>query len=317
MKIITIVVSVFNEQDGIIHFSNELFKTLSQINGYKFEVLWINDGSTDKSHHLLNTKIINHSSQEIVNKYIRFSKNFGHESAMLAGIDNSSGEALICIDSDMQHPPSLLRKMIEIYEEGYEIVLPKRISNPDENFIKNITNNIFYKTINYLSEQIKLEEGVSDFFLISNDVIKLFKNEYRFSTRWIRGVLQSIGFSVIKVEYEASSRIYGNSKYNFKKLLSLSLDAIFSFSFKPMHVAKYISLVFILFSVSLGLYSMFEYFQGLKPPSGYTTLILFISLSFSFLFFILSIISFYLEKLIMETYKTPLYIIKSSDDSAK
>lgn len=317
MKIITIVVSVFNEQEGIIHFSNDLFKTLSQIHNYKFEVLWVNDGSTDKSHLIIQREIISQFHGNIINKYIRFSKNFGHESAMLAGIDNSSGEVLICIDSDMQHPPSLIRKMLEIYEEGYEIVLPKRISNPDQSLIKNFVNYIFYKIINSLSEQIKLEEGVSDFFLISKDVIELFKHEYRFSARWIRGVIQSIGFSVTKVEYRAESRKYGNSKYDYRKLMSLSLDAIFSFSFKPMHVAKYISLIFIFLSISLGVYSFFEYFSGHNPPSGYTTIILFISLSFSLLFFILAIICFYIEKLIRETYKYPLYIIKSNSDENK
>lgn len=311
MEIISIVLSVYNEELGILEFSEKLFQSILKVQGYQFELIWVNDGSSDKSGEIIKEKILSIKSLNWKSKYIEFSKNFGHEAAMLAGIDHSNGSAVICMDTDMQHPPELIHELIHFYELGYSIVLPKRKHNPDTLVINRLSTNLFYRIINFLSPKVRFEQGISDFYLLKKEVISILKTEYRFSTRWIRGVIQDIGFKTIKFEYFAEGRKFGKSKYSLNKLFKLSFDAIFSFSFRPLHLAKYTSIIFLLSSILLAIYSLKNYLIGSKPPSGYTTIIIFISLAFTILFFILATISFYLEKLIAEIFKKPLYIIKN------
>jgi len=312
MTEITIILSVYNEEEGILNFYNNLYVELIKLTQYHFNLIWINDGSTDNSQLIITKQILTNKNKNIQQNLIEFSKNFGHEAAMLCGIDNSNSEATIFMDTDLQHPPKLIAKLLTEYKNGYQIVLPKRTTNRGQGILKNHLSKLFYILLNRLSDNIVFEHGTSDFFLLSKPLISIFKKEYRFDTRFLRGFIQNAGFKKKIINYNAHERVYGESKYSIKKLLILSFDALFSFSFKPLRITRIIAVIYILFSFILGSYSLLKYIQDNNIPSGYTTIIIFLSISFSLIFFFISIASFYFEKTIDELRKKPSYIIKKN-----
>jgi len=306
---ISIVISVFNEEEGIYSFGNNLMQALREMHDTNFELIWVNDGSTDKSHQLIQKIIDNYKSNNLSHFSIEFSRNFGHESAMIAGIDNATGDAIICMDADGQHPAIEIPKMISSFLDGNDYVLMKRTKRNDNGIVKRVLSSMFYKMINALSE-IKFQQNSSDYFLISKNIASILKTSYREKNRFLRGFIQSLGFYSTSISFIAPEREYGTSHYSYKNLFRLALSAIFTFSFKPLRISIYFSILFILVTIIIAFYSLFQYIYGNNPPSGYTTIILFMSFSFASLFFVLSILLLYLEKMIEETQQRPLYIIK-------
>lgn len=310
---ISIVVSLYNEEEGLSFFWQSLMKVLKSEVQYHFELIWVNDGSTDTTQILIDQIREQNTFDHIEHVAIEFSKNFGHESAMIAGIDNATGDAIICIDSDGQHPPEELPKMIQAFKNGNDIVLMQRSHREDHSFLKKQFSKLFYKGINFLST-IKFEENSTDFFLISNQVGEVLKFNFRDQTRFIRGFVQSVGFSKTTLSFKAPTRKHGKSSYSYWRLLKLAFDAIFSFSNKPLRISIALSVLFIIVTILLGGYSLYMYWNSDMAPSGYTTIILFLSTSFSTLFIALSILALYFEKLIKEVRKRPIYIVKRKKD---
>jgi len=308
--LISVVLSVYNEEHNLTEFWDKLRNVLTELARLNFELLWVDDGSTDKSTFILKNKIFKDRPKNVKHKLIVFTKNFGHEAAMQAGINYSTGDAIICMDTDMQNPPQLLTDMINRYSQGFEIVLMVKKENLGQRGFKKSASRIFYSILNSLSEEITFTKGASDFFLISKHVKLILEQEINYSIKFLRGIIQSLGFETAIIYYSAPKRYAGESKYSLKKLLELSLDAIFSFSYKPLRLSRLIALFYIFFSIVLSGYSVYQYFLGDKPPSGYTTIILFLSFSFAGLFIIISILSFYFEKLIEEVKKKPIFLIK-------
>ncbi|MEW7280015.1 glycosyltransferase family 2 protein [Aquimarina sp. 2201CG1-2-11] len=309
---ISIVISLFNEAGGVLYFWNSLKDVLTKENNINFELIWVNDGSTDGTQSLID-QILEEDIVNIKNVGIEFSKNFGHESAMIAGIDNAKGDAVICIDSDGQHPPEEIPKMIEAYNLGHDIVLMKRIDRGDSSYLKKKFSKFFYKTINLLSA-IRFEENSTDFFLISKQIKGILRSNFRDQNRFIRGFVQSLGFSKKTLSFAAPARQFGESSYSYLSLLKLAFNAIFSFSNKPLRISILLSVVFILFTLGMIGFTLYTYLYGTEAPSGYNTIIIFMSASFSILFVTLSVLSLYFEKLIQEMRKRPIYIIKDKKD---
>jgi len=308
-KKISIVLSLYNEADGVLPFWELLREELKFMPEFEFELFWINDGSIDQTQELIDDFVQKSTDENIFHKRIQFSRNFGHESAMIAGIDNATGEAVICMDSDGQHPPKLLKFLISNYIDGSDIVLTERIKREDNGVVKKGLSKLFYKLINSLST-VHFQENSTDFFLISNKVSKLLKSNFRDQTRFIRGFVQSIGFRKKTIKFKAPPRLYGETSYSYWSLFKLAVNAIFSFSNKPLRISIGLSFLFILFTIVLGGYTLFKFYSDNRAPSGYTTIIIFLSGSFSVLFISLSVISLYFEKLIKEVRKRPIYIIK-------
>ena len=311
-KTISIVISSFNEEKSLPDFGKSLISVINGLINYDFEVLWVNDGSTDDTNKKIRDITHDQFASNVSHVIIEFSKNFGHESAMIAGIDNATGNAIICMDADGQHPPSKISEMISFYENDKDYVLMTRSRRDDNGYLKNILSFWFYKVINYLSE-IKFKSNSSDFFLISENIAAILRRDYREKNRFIRGFIQSLGFTHATINYVAPNRMTGESKYSYKKLFQLAVSAIFTFSFKPLRLSLYFAFLFMIFTMLLAIYSVYQYFFGDSPTSGYTTIVLFISFSFTLLFFILSIQLLYFEKLIEEIRKTPIYIIKNKE----
>lgn len=299
----SVIASVYNEELGIEMFYKETSKILSSLS-IKYELIFVNDGSKDNS-----LKILEKIAEEDKNiKIISFSRNFGHEAAMIAGIDNSTGDAIICLDSDLQHPPSLFPEMLKKYQEGYEIINMTRTSRKDANFISKINSKLFYKFLNSISS-IKIEENASDFFLISKNVANIIRTNFRERTRFLRGIIQLVGFNKTTLKYEAPKRIAGKSHYSFIKLVKLSLTAISSFSKLPLQLGIIVGLIFIVFSIVVLIYSIVMWLLG-DVFSGYTTIIVFLSLFGGIQMFVIGIIGQYLSYMFDEIKGRPIYIVE-------
>lgn len=307
---ISIVISLFNEEESVGNLNESLFPVLTELNDIDFEVIWVNDGSRDRTSFVIDKIVQGYSVKNIEHLKIDFSRNFGHEAAMICGIDHASGDAIICMDADGQHPPSEIPGMISAFLEGNDYVLMSRIHREDNGFFKKYLSLLFYKFINLLSD-IPFEKNASDFFLISNKIASILKKNYREKNRFLRGFIQSMGYTGCVINFSAPRRVYGESHYSYKKLFKLAFSAIFTFSFKPLRISILFTFVFIFLTIFLSIFSFYQYIHSETIPSGYTTIILFMSFAFTLLFFILSIHFMYFEKLIEETRQTPIYIIQN------
>lgn len=310
MQKLSIIVSVFNEEELLPHFYNALKQVVSTLT-IDAEIIFVNDGSSDQSLSVL--KAI--SKKDSTVKVIPFSRNFGHEAAMLAGIDHCKGDAAICMDADLQHPPTCIPEMVNLYLEGSDIINMVRTDRDDGGWIKKISSKLFYAITNKMLNS-KLEPNASDFFLISKKVIHLLQTQYRERTRFIRGFIQIVGFNKTTLSFAAPKRVAGESKYSFFKLLSLSFSAISTLSKVPLKLGLWCGFLSGLFSVIVAIYSLIMWFVD-KPLSGYTTLVILISAMFCVNFIVLGIIGEYIGHLFDEVKARPHYIINEEVDSSK
>ena len=293
----SIVASVYNEEDVLSSFHKKLCETLNNelIN---YELIYVNDGSTDKTEEL----ILEFQKSNPSIKYIAFSRNFGHEAAMIAGIDYASGDVVICMDSDLQHPPSEIIKMINEYHNGFDIVTMAR-----ENKKQNISSVLFYKLINWISP-FKIQENASDFFLVSAKVADVLRNNYRERTRFLRGLIQIIGFKKSTLIFTVSEREQGKTKYSKRKLISLTMTAVSSLSKLPLKAGILIGIICGFLSFILAIFSLVMKFID-QPVSGYTTIVVFLGFMFSIQFILLGILGEYLGFIFDEQKKRPIYIV--------
>ena len=302
-KKISIIVSVYNEEEVLFEFYRETIKVLLLIDN-PYEIIFVNDGSVDGSRGIL-FKIA--KDDENV-KVVHFSRNFGHEAAMIAGIDNASGDYLVCMDADLQHPPTLLPEMLRKFESGYDIINMVRTVNKSAGIIKNITSSMFYKVINRLSD-IHLVSNASDFFGISKRVADVLRNNYREKTRFLRGYVQNVGFNTVNIEYEARKRYAGESKYSIKKLFRFSMNTIMTFSNLPLKLGIYAGSMAAFLAIIMIIYTIVSFIR-VGTPSGYATTICLICFMFSVLFFIVGIIGEYLGLILSEIKDRPIYIVE-------
>lgn len=304
---LSVVVSVYNEEEGIQKCYQELTRVLTSLSE-SYEILFVNDGSTDSTSSVL--RPIAESDMRV--RMIEFSRNFGHEAAMLAGIDYSRGDAVICMDSDLQHPPAIIPEMVERWRAGFDVVNMVRTDRADASFIQKTRSKMFYRLLNVISK-VKLAENASDFFLISHNVVNVLKRDYRERTRFLRGIIQLVGFSKTTLNYVACERSAGRSKYSFFKLLHLSFTAISSFSKMPLQLGTIAGLIFGLISIVLIIYSLVMWIW-FTPVSGYTTLIVFMSAFASVQMFIVGILGQYIGYIFDEIKGRPIYIVKEVVD---
>lgn len=293
---LSIIVSIFNEEPVIQLFYNELIRFIPI--SYEYEIIFVNDGSTDSSQNIISKISLENKNV----KSISFSKNFGHEAAMLAGIDYATGDAIICMDSDLQHPPAMIPDMLKRFEQG-DVDIINMVRDESKSFL----SSAFYKLLNFISP-FNIQADASDFFLISKRIVKILKNNYRERVRFLRGFIQMLGFNKTILKFKVAKRVSGKSKYSFLKLFSLSVTAIATLSKFPLKLGIYLGFISGLFGISLAVYSIIMKIIE-HPVSGYTTIIVFLSIMFSIQFFILGVIGEYIGFLFDEQKKRPIYII--------
>ena len=268
------------------------------------ELIFVNDGSTDASMNIL--EVIAQQNKNV--RVISFSRNFGHEAAMIAGIDHAAGDVIICMDADLQHPLECIAPIMAKFEEGYEVISMVRTSNKSAGAIKNFTSRAFYRVINALSDQVKLEENASDFFAISRNVAAVLKENYREKVRFLRGYVQNVGFPKTTIEYEARARVAGESKYSIRKLFKFSINTILCFSDLPLKLGIYSGIIVGFLGLLVMLETIYEWaVKG--TPNGYATIVVLLCFMFAMLFVIVGIIGEYIAILFTELKDRPIYIV--------
>lgn len=306
-KLIGIVVSVYNEQEGLKLFYDTLKECLDRLvserSGYDYDICFVNDGSTDGSQSVLD--VIKEKDPEHVT-VITFSRNFGHEAAMTAGLDYSGGDYLIFMDADLQHPPACIPEIMDCFEAGHSIINMVREKNEGAGAFGNAASALFYKLINRISEA-EMIPAASDFFAMDKAAAGVLKTNYREKVRFLRGFVQNIGFDKTTLSYKAGARAAGRSHYSFGRLLRLSVDAMTCFSDFPLKLGIYAGF----FSGFLGiLLIIYTLATRNGAPGGYTTIVIVLCFMFAVLFLLLGAIGSYISILFREIKDRPIYIVK-------
>lgn len=311
-KLVSIVISVYNEEGNLIRLFDELTENLRKCSQINYELVFVNDGSVDSSLAILCNLATKNKNVRVVN----FARNFGHEIAMTAGLDHSKGDAVIFMDADLQHPPHIIPQMIDKWLDGHDVVLTKITVNEDKSALRNFLTKTFYKFVNFISD-VKIPENTPDFRLISGDYVKTIKN-MRENSRMFRGMLNWLGvFNAAQIEFVAPKRIAGQSNYNFIKSMRLAIDSIIQFSVKPLRISIYFSIISALASLLIGIYTIYEHYV-VHQPSGYATIICLITFLASIQFVLIGILGEYIGRIHIESRDRPLYfanVIENSDET--
>ena len=265
-------------------------------------MLFVNDGSSDNSLEVLDRLAVQDSRVKVIS----FSRNFGHESAMIAGIDYSTGDGIVCMDADLQHPPEYLLEIVKKMEEGYQVITMVRTSNVSAGVIKNLASNAFYAVINRMSD-VHFEPNASDFFAISRQAADVLKTNYREKVRFLRGYVQNIGFRKTSISYEARPRVAGESKYSLRKLFRFSVNTIMCFSNMPLKLGIFAGIFSALIGIGVLIYTLCTR-QG--APSGYATIVVLMCFMFAMMFLVIGIIGEYISVLFNELKDRPIYIVE-------
>lgn len=304
-KCVSIIIPVYNEEDLIRETHDRIKSTLEKIKTVNYELIFVNDGSTDHSLQILK-QLYDHDSKMVL---INFSKNFGHQNALTAGLDYADGDAIVFIDADLQDPPEVIQEMIEKWQSGYDVVYGVRIHRKGENIFKKTTASFFYRMLNFLSDT-KIPVDTGDFRLMSRKVVEAVKKlEER--DRYLRGMVAWVGFPQASVYYERNQRISGKTKYSFKKMSSLALNAIISFSTKPLKIAVFIGILMSSFSFIYLIYILYIRFVLKTAILGWASIALLVTLFSGINLIFLGIIGNYIGSIVHEVKKRPIYLIES------
>ena len=300
--LLSVIIPAYNEQEMIPKAAATIAEILEQAE-ISYELLFVNDGSRDLSWQCIEEA----ADQNPSIRGLNFSRNFGKESAMFAGLSEAEGDCVVVIDCDLQHPPECVAQIIERFEEGYEVINMVRTKNKSAGFIKNLTSSAFYKFLNKISD-VKLENNASDFFALTANAAQVLKTNYREKVRFLRGYVQNIGFNRTTIEYEARARVAGESKYSIRKLFKFSINTILCFSDLPLKLGIYSGIIVGFLGLLVMLETIYEWaVKG--TPNGYATIVVLLCFMFAMLFVIVGIIGEYIAILFTELKDRPIYIV--------
>lgn len=302
---ISVVVPCYNEEEVIKISYERITNVMKNIKGYTYELVFINDGSTDKTYSIL----IDVAKEDTNVKVINFSRNFGHQAAVMAGLRNCTGDNAIIIDADMQDPPEVIPDMLKLWEAGNEVVYGKRKTREGETYFKTFTAKTFYRVLKKLSD-IDIPVDTGDFRLIDRKVIDALSN-LKEHNKYIRGLVVWVGYKQYAYEYDRHERMAGETKYPFKKMLKLALDGIISFSTKPLKIIGGIGIFALIIASVIAIYAILSYiysWNNLVP--GWTSLMLTITVLSGIQFISIWMMSEYIARIYDEVRKRPEYIIK-------
>lgn len=303
---LSIVTPLYNEEDNIHPFTKEVKSVLDKIGIVDYQIVFVLDKSEDNSFNVL--KKLSLEDKKI--KALHLSKRYGHQESIIAGIEHSlNAEMIVTMDIDLQHPPSLIAKLIEKLNEGYDVVFTKRLLNKDQGFIRNLFGKLFYKLNNYLSDT-KLERGAADFRIIrghiANNLIKNFPEKNFF----LRGLISWMGFKQTYIEYNSEKRQTGKSKFDNVKKIQLAINGLISLSTRPLYIGIILGILFTILSIIFLFYIVFDYYISGNIPRGWTTLASLLLIISSIQFTLIGIIGFYIASIFKEIKNRPKYLIQ-------
>lgn len=311
MKLISIVVPCYNESEVLPVFYREISAVIAKLKDYRFELIFVDDGSRDDT--LAQLKSLSHSDDRV--KYLSFSRNFGKESAMLAGLEHTTGDYIAIMDADCQDPPSLLPQMLPFLNKGYDCVATRRVSRKGEPPIRSFCARIFYKLINRISK-VEMVDGARDYRLMTRQMVDAIINcpEYN---RYSKGLWQFVGFKTKWIEYKNVERAAGETKWSFWKLFKYAIEGIVAFSTVPLTLAAFFGILFCLIAFIMVIVIVVKTLAFGDPVSGWPSLACIIIFVSGVQLFFLGIIGEYLAKTYLETKHRPKYIIRESNLEAK
>lgn len=298
----SIVVPLYNEELVISETYRRLTEVM-QTTGEEYEIVFVNDGSRDRTEKMA-TEIVEHDRHV---KLVNFSRNFGHQAAITAGMDCASGQAVVVIDADLQDPPEVILQMIEKWKEGYDVVYGKRLRRKGETWFKKVTAKIFYRFLSSMTN-IDIPVDTGDFRLLDRKVVDSMRS-FTEKSRYVRGLVSWVGFKQTAVEYVRKERFAGETKYPLKKMLKFAGDAIASFSYKPLKLAGYMGYILSFISFAYLIYIVIRKLVVGDFGAGWASTVA-ISLFFNgMILIVLGIMGEYIGRIYDECKNRPLYII--------
>lgn len=307
-KLITILIPSYNEQDVLNMLYERVSKLMNSLSNYNFEMLFINDGSTDKTLDII--KSLRQQDNRIC--YLNLSRNFGKEIAMIAGLDYAKGDAVIIIDADLQDPPELIPEMISYWEQGYDDVYAKRKSRKGETWLKKFTSKMYYKTLQSVTK-IEIQKDTGDFRLLDRRCVEALK-QFRECQRYTKGLFSWIGYNKKEILYDRDPRAAGETKWNYKKLIDLSIDGITSFTTAPLRwstiIGVAISIIGFIYMLAIIIKTLIS---GVDVPGYASTMVVILFIGGIQLIF-LGIIGEYLGRAFYETKNRPIYFVDTYNE---
>jgi dolichol-phosphate mannosyltransferase len=303
MELLSIIIPVYSEEEVIDECYRRVKAMLNTLRDIDHEIIFINDGSTDNTLHKL--KSICRKDKKV--KITSFSKNFGHQVAVTAGLKKSRGDMIAIMDADLQDPPELIPKMIEKLKEGYDLVYGKRKKREDKK-VKKFIAAFYYRILEKMSET-RIPVDTSDFALLNRKVVNAL-NKMEERNRYLRGLRAWVGFNQTNFDFDRDARFAGETKYPFLKSLKLGIDGIISFSKKPLKIATYTGILAIFSAVSITIYALIsKLFFGVATAKGWTSLIIIVVFFGGLQLITLGILGEYLGRIYDEVKKRPLYFV--------
>ena len=308
MKKITIIIPAYNEEESLPYLYERMTKLVDTIENYEFEILFVNDGSKDKTLEII--KDFRKKDKRF--SYINLSRNFGKETEMIAGLDYATGDAVVFMDADLQDPPELLPELIKYWEEGYDDVYAKRRTREGETFLKKFTSKMYYKVLQKLTN-IEIQKDTGDFRLLDRRCVNALK-KLRESQRCSKSIFSWIGYKKKEVLFDREPRVAGKTKWNYKKLVDLAIDGITSFTTSPLRISTYISIPTF---ITLFVYFVYVIAKSCiihEPIQAFQAIILIDLFFFGIIILLIGIIGEYLGRIFNETKNRPLYFVDEYND---
>lgn len=305
MRTLSVVCPVYNEEEVIEAFYLELKSVLTTLVDYACDMLFVVDRCSDQT--LEKLKRIAQIDPAV--RVLALSARFGHQMSLLAGIDHCDSDAVIMMDSDLQHPPSVIPALLAEFEQGYDIVFTYRLDAPATGAFKRITSKLFYRAINRMSD-VPINESAADFRLISRRVAHVFRTQIRERNQFLRGLFGWVGFESTTITFTARERPAGRSKYSLLRMVRFGLDGVVSFSKAPLLLSILVGFVFAAFGILLALLTVFQYFVSGQLPPGWATLTVLLSVFIGIQLFFMGIIGAYVGAIFDEVKARPHYIVQ-------
>ena len=303
---LSLVIPTFNEEGNVQCLYNEILLVLQQLQITTYEVIFIDDGSSD--HSLQRIEQLRGQDPNV--HYLQFSRNYGHQHALKAGLDHARGAAVISLDADLQHPPALIADMVQLWRQGAEVVYTRRNDKQNVGLFKKLSAKVFYWLANRLSE-VPIEEGTADFRLLDRKVVEAIKT-FKESHLFLRGLIPTLGFKQVALDYEPAVRYSGQSKYSLGKMFHFAINGITSSSAKPLYFSMYLGLFFAFLAFVYGCYAIYIAVFTDAAITGWTSLIASILFIGGIQMILIGIVGIYLGKLFVQSKQRPTYIIKSN-----
>ena len=304
MKKVSLVIPMYYEEEVARECYNRVTRVLSSLQDYTYEIVFINDGSKDKT-----LEILEEITEQDTNvKVISFARNFGHQCAVTAGLQEVTGDAIVIIDADLQDPPELIPDMLKLWEDGNEVIYGKRKTRDGESKFKLFTAKMFYQTLNALSD-VDIPKDTGDFRLVDKKVVDVINNLPEHN-KFLRGLFSWVGFKQTPFEYERKERFAGKTKYPLKKMLKLASDGIISFSTKPLKIVGGLGILSMVISLLILIYAIFSFIFHLHNlTAGWTSLMVTMTFLGGIILISLWMTGEYIARIYDEVKGRPQYII--------